>query len=549
MRSTAIAALAVFVAGSATAAEVDVNSTVDAVTVYPDGATVTRVIRANLAGGDSTLIARDFPPTLDPASLRVEGEGGARVVIGSIDARPPRPERPASHPELEKRLEALRDQRAEIDDALAAATARKRFIERFAASVPFGLGEKGEARPLAEWRAAFAAVAEDLAAVDATLRQARLRQREVDREIARVEADLKGNPARKMEVRVDLAADAAGPAVFRVSYTVRGARWVPLYDARLDSGGRDRKPKLELVRRAEIVQQTGEDWTDVALAVSTVRTAKGGNAPELRPLIVRFLEARRDQAAAPPASQPYPAAGGVPGRARGGHATTSAPARAEEQETTAETGGFQALFRVPGKVSIASNEGAKALRIASATIEPELLVRAAPALDETAFLEASFKHSEDAPLLAGRVAIYRDGIFVGRGVMPATPKEETVRLGFGADEKVKITRVAVRKSEGSTGIISTSKTDEREFKTTVRNGHEQTIRIQVEDQLPVSEHEDVKVEALPATTPPTHKELRDRPGVLAWVFEAKPGEVRELKLAWRVLWPKDKTIAYEPRIP
>ena len=39
---------------------------------------------------------------------------------------------------------------------------------------------------------------------------------------------LKGKPARKMEVRVDLAADAAGPATFRVSYTVRGARWTPL---------------------------------------------------------------------------------------------------------------------------------------------------------------------------------------------------------------------------------------------------------------------------------------------------------------------------------
>ncbi len=46
----------------------------------------------------------------------------------------------------------------------------------------------------------------------------------------------------------------AGAATFRVTYTVRGARWAPLYDARLDTGGEDRKPSLELVRRAEIVQ-------------------------------------------------------------------------------------------------------------------------------------------------------------------------------------------------------------------------------------------------------------------------------------------------------
>ena len=51
-------------------------------------------------------------------------------------------------PELEKRIEALRDERAVLDDKIAAETARKKFAERFAASVPFGLGEKGEARPL-----------------------------------------------------------------------------------------------------------------------------------------------------------------------------------------------------------------------------------------------------------------------------------------------------------------------------------------------------------------------------------------------------------------
>ena len=75
---------------AASAAELDVTSTIEAVTVYPDGATVTRVIKVDLPAGDNTLLARDFPPTLDPASLRVEGEGGARLLIGAIDARPPR---------------------------------------------------------------------------------------------------------------------------------------------------------------------------------------------------------------------------------------------------------------------------------------------------------------------------------------------------------------------------------------------------------------------------------------------------------------------------
>ena len=69
------------------AAELDVSSAIDAVTVYPDGATVTRLIAVDLPQGDTTLIARDFPPGLDVSSLRVEGGGGASITIGAIDAR------------------------------------------------------------------------------------------------------------------------------------------------------------------------------------------------------------------------------------------------------------------------------------------------------------------------------------------------------------------------------------------------------------------------------------------------------------------------------
>ena len=66
-----------------------VTSAIEAVTVYPDGATVTRAIRVDLPQGDSVLRAEDFPPALDPASLRVEGEAQAQLVVGGIDARPP----------------------------------------------------------------------------------------------------------------------------------------------------------------------------------------------------------------------------------------------------------------------------------------------------------------------------------------------------------------------------------------------------------------------------------------------------------------------------
>ena len=105
-------------------------------------------------------------------------------------------------------------------------------------------------------------------------------------------------PPNKLEVRIELATAAATKATLRVTYAVRNARWTPLYDARLDTGAKDRKPALELVRRAEITQATGEDWSNVALSVSTVRTARGGSAPDLNSLIVQYPPAPRPMGSA-----------------------------------------------------------------------------------------------------------------------------------------------------------------------------------------------------------------------------------------------------------
>jgi len=549
LATTSLVLVTTAFAPSSWAAEMDAISAIDTVTVYPDGATVTRVIAVDLPSGDSTLIAKDFPLGLDTSSIRVEGEGGAKLTIGTIDARTPRAA-PVNLPELDKRIEALNDQRADLQGAIDSANARRKFAEHFAEASPAGIGDKGEARPIAEWRTAFATVGEEIASADTAVRDATRKMREIDRQIAQLEVERKAKPPSKLEVRMDIAAPAATKATLRVTYNVRNARWLPLYDARLDTGAKDRKPQVELVRRAEVTQSTGEDWSNVTLGVSTVRIGRGGSAPELNSLVAQYPQVPRPRALGSVSDSAMPAA--APMQQRKMEMSTAKAAddireRAEEQQAVAEIGDFQATYKIPGRVSLGAAEGAKSLRIASMTVPADLMVRAAPVMDPTAFLEASFKQTDDTSLLPGKVAIYRDGTFVGRGKLSASVKDDIVRLGFGADDKVRIERAVLKRNEGSAGLlVTTSKTDERAFKTTIRNGHDFPIKVAIEDQLPVSENEDILVEMLPATTPPTASNIRDRRGVLEWSFDAKPGEVKDINFAWRVRWPKDKSVVIVP---
>src|SRR3954453_24166826 len=216
--TTGLVLVTAVVAAPVRADDLDATSAIDAVTVYPDGASVTRLITLDLPSGDNTLVAKDFPLTLDPSSLRVEGDGGAKLTIGAIDTRPPRAAPPANLPELDKRIEALKDERDNLNDAIDAATARRKFAERFAEASPAGIGEKGEARPIAEWRAAFAAVAEEIASADSAIRDATRKMREIDRQIAQLEVERKAKPPNKLEVRMDIAATTATKATLRVTY-------------------------------------------------------------------------------------------------------------------------------------------------------------------------------------------------------------------------------------------------------------------------------------------------------------------------------------------
>lgn len=524
----------------ALAADFDVTSKIEAVTVFPDGASVTRRFSVDVPAGEHVLVLGDLPLGADPGSLRVTGAGEGRLVVASVDARQPRvTERP--DPERVRRLEALRDERLSLDDRISAERLRKRAAEALTQPSTLSGGERG--LNVAEARLAFAAALEETLAADRAIREAEQRQRALDREINELTAALRAQPPRTLEARVSVEATQAFKGELTVTYAVRGARWAPVYDARLATAGP--KPALELVRRAEVSQQTGEDWSDVALTVSTVRVARGGSAPRLSPVVVRFEEPRPAGEAlggAPP--QPRPLAMPAPSaqsyersmdqRARVG--------RVQEAEAVVEMAGFQAAFAIPGRSSIASGAGERALRIGASTIEPQLVARATPSIDPTAFLEAQFRHTGQVPLMGGRIAVYRDGVFAGRYQLAAATSGDLVTIGFGPDDLVRIERQVVRRTDGSAGIITSSRIEEQEFRIAVRNGAQSPRRVVIEDRVPVSEAQDITVEALSGMTNPTTRDVRNQRGVVEWAYDLAPGAFQEIRHGWRIRWPADRQV-------
>lgn len=555
MMKTGLAAALIFAPSLAGAAEIELASKIDSVTVYPDGAVVTRLGKASLLEGVSQIVLRGLPASVDPASIRVEAQGDGSFSIGAVDVRQvPGEARPAIDQALEGKIRALQGEKAKLAGEISAIEAKRATIENFGKIGPDKLGPDGKALPVADWPAVFDAIGTALVKVQGELLTLRNRITDLDAEIAALEkarplAPRAGQPKRDVAIAVEAKAPVA--ADISVSYRVAGASWLPVYEARLTTGSAN-AAEIAFTRRAELRQRTGEDWNEVAVELSTTRSAQGTRAPELNPLRIAFYEPpvvyeeraralRQDAERRAPAALALAPAPIAPNQ----DLARPEPKQAEVQTASVSAGAYQASFKVPGRVSIPQDGSSKAVVLTQGKVKPELSARATPELEEKAYLEASFSHEDEAPLLAGEVYLHRDGAYIGKGRLGQVAPGDKVELGFGADDRLKVTRVPVRRRENDSGWLGSTRTDQREFKTVVKSLHAQPVKLTVTERVPFSENSAITVELLSQSTPPTEKQVGDKRGVSAWSFELAPGAQKEIRLAYRIKYPGDREVIFD----
>jgi len=213
-----------------------------------------------------------------------------------------------------------------------------------------------------------------------------------------------------------------------------------------------------------------------------------------------------------------------------------------QRQAEVEIAGFQALYAIAGRVSVDNTGTAKKVRIATDDFAARLSALAVPKLDPNAYLTAAFTLEGETPLLPGPVMLYRDGVFMGQGGLPLLSPGEEAKLGFGADDLVKVRRVEVKRMTGEEGLITAANVDIRAYDITVTNLHSFALPVTVLDRMPYSTLEDITVETLPGMTPATHADFEKKRGVLAWDFELAPKAEKVLKHGFKITWPKSMTV-------
>lgn len=558
------------VGGGATpalAAEVNAPSRIESVTVLPDGAEVHRTFEATLESGANVLVLNNLPASLAPNSVRVAGKATDGVEIGSVDTKRVVVKKPGSsglddseRKRIEDEIKRLTDERNAQDGVIKAATTQSAMAVKLSELPMFDAsgvmrddnkdksGNNAETFKQIDWNALFELVGSRIQSTAKVEQAAKIKQRQLDEKIAVLREKLKLQPKEewtRTEVRVNVDAKAAAKGSFTVRYQVSDASWQPVYDARLATGGKGSNPEIAIVRRGAITQDTGEDWENTKVTLSTMRATEATSAPDLNTLKVKFAQKFFGRRRAPMSMMREMAPPAAAPEASSTEEDEVAPLMEKtviSRSAVVNTTGYQATFEIPQPVTLQSGVGEKRVFISSEKQKVALLAKTAPSKGLSAFLHAKFTYEGAAPILPGEVSLYRDDVFIGHGAFPLIAKGEEKELGFGRDDAVRVTRIELKRAKSETGLITASKVDEQRFKITVNNLHDWAISVVVTDQMPVSENEEIVVTPHPETTQPTTTALDDKRGVYAWNFDLKPNEEKAITIGYTLKWPAKREI-------
>ncbi len=512
---------------------------VTAVTVFPDRARVTRTGRAALAAGQQRLEIQQLPLGLLPDSLRAAGRGTARAkLLGVTNRLEHFYETPADAAlQLEKQILANTDADAELAARAVVADKEQKALDALAAeSEMFARGLALRGRTSDEQGAFFDFISRRSRALQADLLAIGRDRRDLAKELDRLKRELSAvqsaRPKQRFSAVVELDVSAAGDLDLELTYVVTGAAWQPLYDIRSSDAS------VELTYLAQVAQNTGEDWPDVALTLSTARPSLALVIPELDPW---YLRPRPPMPPPVPMmarsmalqAMPAPAAAKAPG---GGFA----PPEPEELDLAVDSAavsesGAALTYQLAGSAGVPGNNEPRKVTVATLNFKPVVTYVTAPKREEVCYRRAEIKNDSRYSLLPGRAQLFESDEYLGATALDFVAPGQTFELALGADERLRVERELAARDVDKAFIIGDRRRIRYGYTIELENLRDSPQSVTVRDQLPVARDEQIKVKLDAADPKPTEQsEL----GQLEWTLTLDRGARRTIRFDFSVEHPR-----------
>jgi uncharacterized protein (TIGR02231 family) len=213
---------------------------------------------------------------------------------------------------------------------------------------------------------------------------------------------------------------------------------------------------------------------------------------------------------------------------------------AEFETARIQSGVTSTAFQIGAKATVPSNNSKRKVTITVASLAADFRYSSVPKIQPRAYFKTNVQNTTAFPFLDGSMSVFVDDDYVSNSKMPAVMPGEKFDASLGVDDGIRVERKLLNKLTETTGFFSKSKKTTYDIVISVENLKKTAEKITVQDNVPVSRHEKIKVEI---ESPKANEAKPTDEGALVWMMELKPSEKREVQLKFSIEYPTDMTVS------
>ncbi|MDQ3142155.1 MAG: DUF4139 domain-containing protein [Bacteroidota bacterium] len=499
------------------------------VTVFRSGAQIQRLATSSYSSGMQDLVFSGFSPELNPSTIQVSGEGN--LVLMSVSYRKnvrDSIQQSSENKALETEMDQLKKKRNNLTVVLQSFKEEESLLlQNKNLTGQNGLNTDQLIRMADIYRTRLVEVKKQIL-------EHQLAVDDLNKRIQEIQNQLndwlrKEHEPGSIEIVLSVLGKQNGTASWTFNYFTPNAGWKSLYDIRVKDIG----APLEWMSKAEVWQQTGENWKDVMCTLSTGDPNRIFSIPVISPWWLRIVDPYR-------AGGQYQKDGDkaydtqkAPSNMRSESAVEMPEVQITEQITSME-------FEISEKISLNSGEKPKQMILQNQEVPVSFQYYCAPKLSRFAYLKGYVTGFEKLNLSEGEANIYFKTTFVGTTYINPAIIEDTLSISLGPDIGISVSRNKLKDSSGK-NFFGDQVHVKKAWELEIKNNKSKEIDIVIEDQIPLSTQEKIEVnldESSGASLDPTT-------GILQWREKIKPGATVKKKFQYTVKYPKGTKLFLE----
>jgi len=514
-----------------------VPSKVQKVIVFLNGAQVTRTAKVNITPGTSTLVFNNVAQNIQDQSIQVHASGDFTILSVKTELNY------LNDPGRSKDVEALQVQqntiRAKIalDNGLLTVNQQEQnmLLKNQQISGQYSNVDVLKLKQALDFQTErLTAVTKKQLSINSEIAALDVELQKYDNQIAEIN---KGSNTVSNSIVVTVSAKAATESEFSLNYVVNDASWFPTYDIR----AKNVNSTISISYKANVTQQTGEDWKGIRLTLSTGNPTVSGSKPEIRPYYLNLSQYSASNANNETQLSDVVAVGyGSQYKAKqnSGYLAEVVVARAPQVNRVENQTNVD--FNITDPYTILSDGKEYTVQINDMELKASYQYAVAPKLSTNVFLTAKVTDWNKYNLLPGEANLFFEGTYIGKSSLNANSTADTLAISLGTDKNIVVTRT-LQKQLTARQVIGSDKKDTRDWMIEIRNRKNQPINLLVEDQVPVSQNAAIVVESQQLSK----GEADPSTGKVSWAFAMKPMDNKKLELKYQVKYPKNQPIIVE----